>query len=137
MQSALTRYLKSRKSRLIDSPSAYQVLASELLQALASDDAAHTALLTYTSSRYRAQQLAARAATIHAVAMLEGKEWQHDIDAQLTNWLLEQAGLADMEGKIASLAEAVARESELGMGLYVFAKGVLEIRQDTEDGDEG
>jgi hypothetical protein len=135
MQSALTKYLKSRRSRLYNTPSAYQVLASDLLTALESDDTAHTALLAFSSARYRAQALAARAATIHAVAMLEGKEWQHDIDSQLTNWLLEQAGLDDVEGKIAALADAVARETDFGQGLYTFSRGILVMRQGAEEDD--
>jgi hypothetical protein len=135
MQNALSKYLKSRRSRLYNTPSAYQILASDLLTALEFDEEAHTAVLAFTSARYRVQQMAARAATIHAVAMMEGKEWQHDVDVQLTDWLLQQAGLDDLDGKIAPLADAVAREPDYGQGLYVFARGILIMREGTGEGD--
>lgn len=136
MQGALRRYTKARRSRIFSSPSVYQQLISELLVALEDDTVAHDAVLAFTSAHYRSQQFAARAATIHAVATLEGQEWEQEIDTLLTDWLMQQAGLTDPDGVIAALADAVAREADYGRGLYVFARGILTMREGAEEGED-
>ncbi len=124
MQSAYSKYLKSKRARLYAGDSAYPTLMGELLEVFAHDEAAYAGVIAFASAMYRCDTLAA---TVQGIAVAFGSGMAEDTQQNYEDFLLTKSGLADhpRRDEFLALARQIATEGDRGIRLYRFALWLL------------